>query len=106
VAAALGARLIIAGATAGVLDATGATIARLDLEGIEGLIAQGTATAGMIAKLTACRMALVNGATDVRIVDGRALDATHGPDRAPGTTLEAPARTPAGALDQPTASRA
>jgi hypothetical protein len=25
----------------------------------------------------------------VRIIDGRALDSTHGPDDAPGTTIEA-----------------
>ncbi|MEZ5316141.1 MAG: acetylglutamate kinase [Vicinamibacterales bacterium] len=104
VAAALGATLVIAGATAGVLDAGGATIASLDLAGIDDLIARGTATAGMIAKLTACRTALVHGAPEVRIVDGRAVDAAHGPDEAPGTTLVV--RPAQGAPDDRAASAA
>jgi acetylglutamate kinase len=63
--------LVIAGGTAGVLDAGGGTIAELDLDGLEGLIADGTATAGMVAKLSACRDAVRAGVADVRIVDGR-----------------------------------
>ncbi|MNC95023.1 hypothetical protein D3C83_120290 [compost metagenome] len=41
----------------------------------------------MVAKLSACRTALLEGVASVRIVDGRAFDAHHGPDEAPGTTL-------------------
>jgi acetylglutamate kinase len=91
VAAALGASLAIAGATPGVLDASGRTIDEMSIEDIDRLIADGTATAGMIAKLSSCRAALVDGAPDVRIIDGRTLDATHGPDSAPGTHLRASA---------------
>jgi acetylglutamate kinase len=88
-AAALGADLVIAGATAGVLDADGRSIARLDVDGIEDAIADGTATAGMIAKLSACRAALLDGVAEVRIVDGRALTGDRGPEVVPGTTLVA-----------------
>ncbi len=88
IAAALGGSdLVIAGATAGVLDAKGESIAMLDASGIEAVIASGTATAGMVAKLSACRTALLEGVSSVRIVDGRGLDGTHGVDEAPGTTL-------------------
>jgi acetylglutamate kinase len=72
VAAALGGSdLVIAGTTPGVLDEAGQTIARLDLDAIDGLIESGTATAGMIAKLRACRTALVDGVANIRIVDVR-----------------------------------
>lgn len=64
-------RFVIAGATAGVFDGAGATIAELSFDGIEELIAGGGATAGMIAKLTACRNAVKGGARDVFIADGR-----------------------------------
>jgi acetylglutamate kinase len=88
-AARLGARrLIIAGTTAGVLDASGATVPMLDAGGIERLIAARTATAGMIAKLRACVEALSNGAEDVVIVDGRdgvALEAAVLAAGAPGS---------------------
>jgi acetylglutamate kinase len=88
IAAALGgSELVIAGATPGVLDAQGESIATLDAAGIEALIAAGTATAGMVAKLSACRTALLEGVVSVRIVDGRVFDPTHGVDDAPGTTL-------------------
>ena len=42
------------------------SIARLDSEAIDRLIADGTATAGMIAKLSACRAALVDGVASIR----------------------------------------
>jgi acetylglutamate kinase len=88
IAAALGgSELVIAGATPGVLDADGESIPMLDAEGIDAAIASGTATAGMVAKLTACRAALLEGASSVRIVDGRLFDPAHGVDDAPGTTL-------------------
>ena len=58
-AARLGARrLVIAGSTAGVLDEHGATMPLLDPASIARLVAAGTATAGMIAKLRACEHAL------------------------------------------------
>ena len=66
-------RLIIAGATAGVLDADGATIANVDLRGVLALVKDGAATAGMVAKLAACRNALANGAREVFVADGKDL---------------------------------
>ncbi|MCE9619152.1 MAG: acetylglutamate kinase [Planctomycetes bacterium] len=80
IAAAVGAsELLIAGTTAGVFDATGATIATLDAAGMAAMIASGTANAGMVAKLNACRTALDAGVGVVKIVDGR--------DLTTGTTL-------------------
>jgi acetylglutamate kinase len=64
-------RLVVAGATAGVLDANGATVGSLDAKAITGMVASGTASAGMVAKLTACRSALEGGVKSVAIVDGR-----------------------------------
>jgi acetylglutamate kinase len=64
-------RLVIAGTTAGVLDERGGTLAALDRSAIGAMIANGTATAGMIAKLRACEDAVAHGVTDVVIVDGR-----------------------------------
>jgi acetylglutamate kinase len=95
VASALGAtELVIAGATAGVLDRDGRTIPALDRDGAHALIESGTAHAGMIAKLRAAIGALEDGVAIVRIVDGRSIDATS-VDGAPGTalTLSVPART-------------
>jgi acetylglutamate kinase len=82
-----GSDLVIAGGTPGVLDAKGESIGMLDAAGIDAAIASGTATAGMVAKLSACRTALLEGVSSVRIVDGRGLDSTNGVDEAPGTTL-------------------
>jgi acetylglutamate kinase len=88
IAAALGhADLVIAGATPGVLDDAGKTIETLDIDGIDALVASGTATAGMIAKLGACRTALEAGVTSVRIIDGRELSADRGSDQAAGTLI-------------------
>jgi acetylglutamate kinase len=71
-AARLGARrLVIAGTTPGVLDNAGTTIPAIDADGIGRLVSDGTATAGMIAKLRACEHALAAGVDDVVIVDGR-----------------------------------
>jgi acetylglutamate kinase len=64
-------RLVVAGTTAGVLDETGATLTTLDRTSLQALIGNGTATAGMIAKLRACDEALLSGVEDVVIVDGR-----------------------------------
>jgi acetylglutamate kinase len=68
-------RLVIAGSTAGVLDASGRTIPLLDPSAIGQLVTGGTATAGMIAKLRACEHALAAGVDDVLIIDGRDRDA-------------------------------
>lgn len=92
-AALRGSDLVIAGTTAGVFDAKGTTLATLDDEGIEAAITSGTATAGMIAKLSACRQALADGVASIRIVNGRALAAGDAPEMAPGTTLLAVAAT-------------
>ena len=76
-------RLIIAGATAGVLDGDGRTIGDMTVRELDALVAGGGATAGMIAKLAACRSALENGAREVFVADGRdiaglAVLARHG----------------------------
>jgi acetylglutamate kinase len=64
-------RLVLAGTTPGVLDDRGATLQTLEPAAIERLIAGGTATAGMVAKLRACAEALSTGVADVVIADGR-----------------------------------
>jgi len=85
IAAQLGAqRLVIAGGTAGVLDAAGNTIDRLTSRTAARLIRTGTANKGMVAKLEACRAALRKGVGDVLIANGRevnigALAATRTP---------------------------
>ena len=74
-AASLGARrLVIAGATSGVLDETGRTIDRLDSRHAARLIKSGTANKGMVAKLEACRAALRHGVGDVLIANGREVE--------------------------------
>ncbi len=56
VAARLGAaRLVIAGATPGVLDTAGATLPVVDRAMARRMVASGEASAGMVAKLAACR---------------------------------------------------
>jgi len=73
-AGAIGARrLIIAGGTAGVLDANGVTIPTLTLENVDAMIASGTAHSGMVAKLVACRGAIAAGVPEVAIVSGRGV---------------------------------
>lgn len=64
-------RLIVAGATAGVLDTAGQTVQSLDAAAIEDLIMSGTATAGMVAKLRACQQAAEGQVSEVVIADGR-----------------------------------
>jgi acetylglutamate kinase len=86
-AAIAGSDLVIAGTTPGVLDDDERTIAALDVESIDQLIASGTATTGMVAKLASCRAALLDGVSSVRIIDGRGLDAEQQIDQAPGTLL-------------------
>ena len=66
-------RLIVAGATAGVLDAGGHSIESLTPEQIDAMIASGEAHSGMVAKLAACRTALARGVAEVAIVAGRGV---------------------------------
>jgi acetylglutamate kinase len=66
-------RLVIAGATAGVLDSAGATIREMTFRDMEVMVGNGGATAGMIAKLAACRSAIENGAREVFVADGKDL---------------------------------
>lgn len=72
VAARLGARrLVIAGATPGVLDSAGVTLPTIDATLARRMVSSGHASAGMIAKLAACRAAVKAGVDDVRIIDGK-----------------------------------
>src|SRR5258708_4611632 len=64
-------RLVIAGTTPGVLGDGGTTLPVLESPAVAQLVNDGTATAGMIAKLRACEHALTGGVDDVVIVDGR-----------------------------------
>jgi len=66
-------RLIVAGATTGVLDGDGQLIAHLTADEIDRMTASGTAHSGMIAKLAACRVALDAGVADISIVSGRGV---------------------------------
>jgi acetylglutamate kinase len=66
-------RLIIAGATAGVLDRDGVVIPTLSLDAVDRMIASGEAHSGMVAKLTACRAALLAGVREVAVVAGRTV---------------------------------
>jgi acetylglutamate kinase len=64
-------RLIVAGTTPGVMGKDGQRLESVAPQDLTRLIADGTATAGMIAKLRACEHALARGVDDVIIVDGR-----------------------------------
>jgi acetylglutamate kinase len=64
-------RLVIAGTTPGVLGLDRSTLPSLDPAAIDQLLADGTATAGMVAKLQACQWAVAGGVEDVLIIDGR-----------------------------------
>ncbi|HWF86907.1 MAG TPA: acetylglutamate kinase [Vicinamibacterales bacterium] len=102
-AARLGARrLVIAGTTAGVLDGDGATMALLEPQAIARLVNDGTATAGMIAKLRACERALAAGVEDVVIVDGRDGAAL---EMAAGSSVPTTATRLAAAVPQTTQGR-
>jgi acetylglutamate kinase len=85
-------RLVVAGGTAGVLDANGQTIESLVADDIEEMTRSGAAHSGMVAKLAACRMALERGVADVTIVSGRGIANLN---EAPGTRLldAAPSRS-------------
>jgi acetylglutamate kinase len=67
-------QLIVAGGTAGVLDANGALIPRLSIAQMDAMIATGTAHSGMVAKLAACGAALIGGVQAVSIVSGRNVE--------------------------------
>lgn len=85
-AARLGAaRFLIAGSTAGVLDEQGQTIPSIDVDMLHQLIANGRASAGMVAKLIACREARRAGVERIDIVTGKHTDDL---DTSPGTTLQ------------------
>lgn len=82
-------RLIIAGGTAGVLDAEGQSIAELSLARVDEMIASGQAHSGMVAKLVACRDAITRGVADVAIVSGRGVcDFSDAAGTHIGTTAE------------------
>jgi acetylglutamate kinase len=66
-------RLIIAGATAGVLERDGSTIADMTFSEVDAFVSSGGATAGMVAKLAACRSAIESGAREVFVADGKDL---------------------------------
>lgn len=74
-------RLTLLGATDGVFDEQGQTIAELPREDADRLVATGAARDGMAAKLQACLRALAGGVADVRILDGRAIDLAAGGTR-------------------------
>jgi acetylglutamate kinase len=87
-------RLIIAGATRGVLNPDGSTIGEMGFRDIDALVSNGGATAGMVAKLAACRSAIENGTREVFVADGKDLTgiavlARHGrgPGAAKSTTI-------------------
>lgn len=76
IAAGIGAReLVLVGGTAGVLDDAGGTIATLTPVQADAMMQDGTASAGMIAKLRAALTARTRGVGTVSIVDGRSTDA-------------------------------
>jgi acetylglutamate kinase len=85
-------QLVVAGATAGVLDASGATVPVVNAARARAMVSSGTASAGMVAKLAACRAAVVAGVRDVRIVDGRTagglLAALEGEASGPWTRVQ------------------
>ena len=103
-------RLIIAGATAGVLDREGSTIADVDVRGVMRLVKEGAATAGMVAKLAACRNAIASGAREVFVADGKDLAgltvlARHGRAAGAGKSTRIRAATRARRVPSDTAGR-
>lgn len=78
------ARLLIAGGTAGVFDEQGRTIPTMSVEMLQRLIEDGRASAGMVAKLIACRAAKQAGVRRIDIVTGKHTDDL---DSSAGTTV-------------------
>lgn len=73
VAGAIGAsRLLMLSDVAGIKDKDGHLISRVNLEGAQALIDDGTVTGGMIPKLETCMQAVSDGAEAAVILDGRA----------------------------------
>lgn len=66
--------LLLVGGTAGVLDGNGRTLEALSATDAEMLMQDGTASAGMIAKLRAATSARAHGVAAVAIVDGRSAE--------------------------------
>ena len=79
------ARLLIAGGTAGVFDEQGQTIPAMSVDMLGRLIEDGRASAGMVAKLIACREARHAGVSRIDIVTGQHTDDL---DTSAGTTIE------------------
>ena len=93
-------RLVIAGTTPGVLGSDGRSVERLDDAAIDDLKARGDVSAGMVAKLDACRMASEGGVEAVVIADGRE---TIDLELLPGTVVvarRAPIDAPGAAASQ------
>ena len=71
-ASALGAeKFIVLTDTPGVLDKDGRLISTVSEDGAEKLIAQGTASGGMIPKLRCCLSAIAGGVPKAHVIDGR-----------------------------------
>jgi acetylglutamate kinase len=64
-------KLILLTNTAGILDKAGALLTGLTLEQVDGLIADGTISGGMIPKTRCATDALKGGVNSVHIIDGR-----------------------------------
>ena len=72
IASAVGAaRLLLLTDVTGVLDKSGELIHELDVEGVRGLMADGTIGGGMIPKLETCVQAVTEGVEASVILDGR-----------------------------------
>jgi len=82
-------RLIIAGSTPGVFDASGTTCPSVDRTTARAMVAAGTARDGMVAKLNAALAAVDGGVASVRIVDGRGASYADGPGTTVGAAQEA-----------------
>jgi acetylglutamate kinase len=91
IAAAIGAqKLVFLTDVAGIADRSGNLLSRLSPAEAEALVASGTASGGMIPKITACLRALSGAAAACIIVDGRQshalLDDING--KSGGTTIK------------------
>jgi acetylglutamate kinase len=72
------ARLLVLGATDGVLDGSGRTLRDVSTADARALVDSGAARDGMAAKLGACARASAAGVLDVRILNGRTCDFSGG----------------------------
>jgi acetylglutamate kinase len=72
VAGALGAeKVVYLTDVAGILDVHGELIQRIDAAQLDGLVADGTVSGGMIPKVAACLQAVRSGAGSAHVLDGR-----------------------------------